>query len=169
MEEPFEERKISSLISEVYANEFPDIDSEYTQSIRTVKPTRTFLEKVFLLCEEYQKAEPRTYRMSRHLYDLWKFKSTQYYVEALNSHDLYLAVIRHRKKMYHIGSIDYNNDLPANVSIIPPKNLISGYEADYAKMRNDYIYEDSLPFKELCDQLQNIESDIREIKLLEEL
>jgi hypothetical protein len=40
--------------------------------ISTVMPTRTFLEKAFLLDEEFQKDNPRHRRMSRHLYDLEK-------------------------------------------------------------------------------------------------
>ena len=39
--------------------------SYLVQTIRTVTPARTFLEKAFLLCEEYQKADPRTHRMTR--------------------------------------------------------------------------------------------------------
>ena len=70
MAEPYEMKRISSLVEQIYKDE--DVDSDIVQTIKTVSPARTFLEKAFLLCEEYQKKEPRTYRMSRHFYDLEK-------------------------------------------------------------------------------------------------
>lgn len=50
MNEPIEEKIISSFISEVK----PDTD-EVRVKFKTVLPTRTFLEKIFLLHEEFQK------------------------------------------------------------------------------------------------------------------
>ena len=61
-----------------------DVDSNLVQTIRTVSPARTFLEKAFLLCEEFQKYEPRTHRMTRHFYDLEKLMQTPYAAMALN-------------------------------------------------------------------------------------
>ena len=66
MDEPTEEREIHSLIGECFESE----DADANCIVRTVVPTRTFLEKIFLLAEEFQKEQPRSLRMSRHLYDL---------------------------------------------------------------------------------------------------
>lgn len=63
MDEPTEERGIRSLIGESFEGE----DTDANCKIRTVVPTRTFLEKLFLLAEEFQKEKPRSVRMSRHL------------------------------------------------------------------------------------------------------
>lgn len=49
---------------------FPEVDDETIADIPTITPTRTYLEKAFLLNEEYQRRAPRTERMSRHLYDM---------------------------------------------------------------------------------------------------
>lgn len=49
MKEPFEVMPIASLISEGFA----DDDNETACDIATISPARTFLEKAFLLCEEY--------------------------------------------------------------------------------------------------------------------
>lgn len=48
----------------------------------TVSPARTFLEKAFLLAEEFMKDRPRTNRMSRHLYDIEKLSHTKYMVHG---------------------------------------------------------------------------------------
>ena len=74
-------RRISSLVEQVYEGE--DVDSDFIQDTPTVSPTRTFLEKAFLLCEEYQKAEPRITRTTRHFYDLEKLMQTPYCEMAL--------------------------------------------------------------------------------------
>lgn len=66
MSEPFEAKPITTLIH----NQFPELDEALSVDIRTVTPSRTFLEKAFLLNEEFQKEKPRSRRMSRHLYDL---------------------------------------------------------------------------------------------------
>ena len=79
MDEPTEERDIHSLICETFEEE----DTDANCKIRTVVPTRTFLEKLFLLAEEFQKDKPRSVRMSRHLYDLEKLMDTEYGREAL--------------------------------------------------------------------------------------
>lgn len=113
MDEPFEMKRISSLIEQVFPDE--DVDSDIVQHIKTVSPARTFLEKAFLLCEEYQKKTPRTYRMSRHLYDLEKLSHTPYMEMALNDSDLYYDIVEHRKKFYHVGYVDYDKELPSSI------------------------------------------------------
>ncbi len=96
MDEPTEMRHISSLIGDSFDGE--DVDAE--SLIKTVIPTRTFLEKLFLLAEELQKEKPRSVRMSRHLYDLEKLMDTEYGKEALSNRKLYDAIVEHRKTYY---------------------------------------------------------------------
>lgn len=56
----------------------------------------TFLEKAFLLNEEFQKEKPRSRRMSRHLYDLEKLMDTKNYGKAaLEDTALYQAIVEH--------------------------------------------------------------------------
>lgn len=105
MDEPFESRSITSLVFD----KFPKVDDSTKCDIPTVLPIRTFLEKAFLLNEEYQKKTPRTERMSRHLYDLEKMMDA-YCETALADNEFYEAIIVHRKKFYHIGAVDYSKD-----------------------------------------------------------
>ena len=101
MSEPFEEKPITTLIHD----RFPELDQELSTIIRTVTPARTFLEKAFLLNEEFQKEQPRFRRMSRHLYDLEKLMDTDYGKTALQDIDLYRAIVEHRRKFYHLGYV----------------------------------------------------------------
>lgn len=69
MNEPVQVVTLNPIIDEV----FPDSRWERnTFSVRAVLPERTFLEKIFLLHEEFSKYADniRVERMSRHMYDI---------------------------------------------------------------------------------------------------
>lgn len=161
MSEPFEMRQISSLVEQVFHKD--DVDSDFIQSIRTVSPARTFLEKAFLLCEEYQKDKPRTHRMTRHLYDLEKLMHTPYVEMALNDTTLYHEIVEHRRRFYHVGYVDYDKELPANIQIVPREDLLPAYEADYTDMKESFIYGQPLEFKDLIEQIRKLQERFRAI------
>lgn len=161
MDEPYEHKRISSLVEQVYKDE--DVDSDIVQTIKTVSPARTFLEKAFLLCEEFQKRDPRTYRMSRHFYDLEKLSRTNYLEKALNDPNLYYDIVEHRKKFYHVGYVDYDKELPSAITIVPRVELVSKYEADYNDMRSSFIYGESLEFADLMKFLEILQERIRKV------
>lgn len=137
MDEPFEVRKLSSLI----ADYFPEEDDEMRIEVPTVMPTRTFLEKAFLLSEEFQRRAPRSVRMSRHLYDLEKLMHTPYAQDALHDKSLYEQIVMHRKRFYHVGGVDYSKDMPDQIDFVPQGELATLYRADYDNMLATYIYD----------------------------
>ena len=159
MQEPYEIRRISSLVEQVFAGE--DVDSELVQMVRTVSPSRTFLEKAFLLCEEYQKEHPRTRRMTRHFYDLEKLMNTEYGKTALADLTLYHEIVEHRRKFYHVGYVDYDKELPENIGIVPPVGLRDAYAADYEEMRGSFIYGEVLEFEVLMERMKELEGRFR--------
>lgn len=159
MSEPYEMRRISSLIEQTFKEE--DVDSDLVQTIRTVSPARTFLEKAFLLCEEFQKDEPRTHRMTRHFYDLEKLMQTPYAEMALYDLALYHEIVEHRRKFYHVGYVDYDKELPATIQIVPSDELMSSYEADYNEMKENFIYGQPLTFGELMEKITNLQEQFR--------
>lgn len=161
MTEPYEMKRISSLVEQVYKDE--DVDSDIVQTIKTVSPARTFLEKAFLLCEEYQKREPRTYRMSRHFYDLEKLSHTDYMDMALSDSNLYYDIVEHRKKFYHVGYVDYGKELPATITIVPREELVSRYEEDYNDMCSSFIYGKALEFADLLKFLESLQARFRNV------
>jgi len=162
LDEPYLEQEISTLIHSIY----PDIDNEIKCVFKSVLPERTFLEKLFLLHEEYQKDKPRTTRMSRHLYDLEKIMDTQFAKSALENTDLYEIIISHRKKFNNIQGIDYKTHYPATIQICPPENLISGWKDDYEKLRESFIYDETKKtFEELTERMLELTNRIRKIKL----
>jgi hypothetical protein len=162
LDEPYLEQEISTLIHSTY----PDIDNEIKCMFKSVLPERTFLEKIFLLHEEYQKNKPHTTRMSRHLYDLGKIMDTSFAISALENTDLYETIISHRKKFNNIQGIDYNAHYPAIIQICPPENLISSWKDDYERLRESFIYDETKKtFEELTERMLELTNKIREIKL----
>ena len=161
MAEPFEIKRISSLISQAFANKGITVDDDFVTDIKTVSPARTFLEKALLLCEEFQKDKPRTRRLTRHFYDLERLSHTEYAAQALADSTLYLDIVKHRKKFYHVGYVDYSKELPDTITILPPDNLLASYEADYKEMQRSFIYAESLPFDELLQAIEKLQNRFR--------
>ena len=157
MDEPTEEREIRSLIGE----SFEDEDTDAGSRIRTVVPTRTFLEKLFLLAEEFQKEKPRSVRMSRHLYDLEKLMDTAYGREALADRSLYDAIVEHRKAYYALKYVNYDLHAPATIDFMLPEQAREAWKADYTNMRRFFIYGQSLEFDALMQRMRELNERIR--------
>lgn len=157
MDEPTEARQIHSLIGETFEEE----DTDTICSIRTVVPTRTFLEKLFLLAEEFQKDKPRSVRMSRHLYDLEKLMDTEYGREALADRTLYDTIVEHRRAYYALKYVNYDLHAPATINFLIPEQAKESWKADYADMRQFFIYGQSLEFEELIQKMAELQERVR--------
>lgn len=160
MDEPVEMKTMRSFISETVPNA-EDVKAQF----KTVLPSRTFLEKIMLLHEEFQKENPRTMRMSRHLYDISRIMDTPYGIEALNNRELYEDIIRHRSIFNHLDFVDYSTHDRHTVKFIPPQNVIEDYKEDYDAMIHNFMYsrlghED---FETLITKLKNLNERLNSI------
>lgn len=161
--EPIEERQINSILSE----NFPQQSFvTFPFAIPTVLPQRTFLEKIFLLHEEFsQEIEKiRIDRLSRHLYDLEKLMDTEHGIEALKNIDLYNNIVAHREKFNPLRGLDYVNHIPSKISILPPEELVKDYERDYDAMTNFMIYGNPLKFNLLMKRILELQTRINKIE-----
>ncbi|MBQ5831066.1 MAG: nucleotidyl transferase AbiEii/AbiGii toxin family protein [Alistipes sp.] len=157
MDEPTKLRPIRSLIGESFDGEDTDADS----LVRTVVPTRTVLEKLFLLAEEFQKEKPRSVRMSRHLYDLAKLMDTEFGEEALSNRELYDAIVEHRKAYYALKYVNYDLHAPSTINFTIPESVIGAWQDDYADMRRFFIYGESLEFEALMYRIEELQKRVR--------
>lgn len=154
--EPIEERQINSILSEIFPQQsFVTVPF----AIPTVLPQRTFLEKIFLLHEEFsQDAEKiRIDRLSRHLYDLEKLMDTEHGIEALKNTDLYNNIVAHREKFNPLRGLDYANHIPSKIKIIPPDGVVRDYERDYEAMTSFMIYGEPLKFNHLMKRILELQ------------
>lgn len=160
--EPTEKRNINSILSV----NFPKLDfATDAYSVPTVLPQRTFLEKIFLLHEEFSK-EPekiRINRLSRHLYDLVRLLDTEHGIAALQDTELYNNIIAHRAKFNPLRGLDYANHTPDKINIIPPESVIKEYENDYSEMTKFMIYGEVLTFDRLIKKVSELQTRINEI------
>lgn len=153
LKEPYEPRHISSLLHEAFA----DLDNETCCTINTVSLERTFLEKAFLLNEEFQKAKPRTRRMSRHYYDLEKLMDTEFGRKALSNQALYNRIIEHRQQFYNLHYVDYEKNRSKNICFYPPQELMEAFRADYANMTKTFIFKEALAFDDLMLRIAELQ------------
>jgi hypothetical protein len=160
MSYPTETRTVASYISQYY----PTADGFNTCDVQTVSPSRTFLEKIFLLSEELCKDHPRHKRMSRHLYDLEKMMDSEYGKIALQDTELYRQIVKHRAVFNHKSYFDVAKHHPFCIEFIPSKEKIELWEKDYETMQTSFIYGESLPFDALILRMEELKERIRAIK-----
>lgn len=161
--EPFDSREIISLVSEKFKGR-PFADGSI--SIPCVKPERTFLEKLFLLHEEFQrpKEKIRVERLSRHLYDINRISETKYAKIAMEDKELFKAIVKHREHFTRLGGVDYKSHYPPNLNPIPPTDLLYKWKSDYKAMQKEMIYGESLDFDELITKIEALTRSINSIK-----
>lgn len=162
MKEPFELRTINSMIKDKFSEE----DGDATCVIPVVMPERTFLEKAFLLCEEFQKQDPRSLRMSRHLYDLEKLMDTTFGEKALSDKVLYGKVVEHRRKFYHVSYADYDKDYPPYITIVPPDSCLAAWRQDYQELQQHFIHGQSLNFDDLLKRIGMLQQRFQNLSVI---
>ncbi|MGH2553858.1 MAG: nucleotidyl transferase AbiEii/AbiGii toxin family protein [Chitinophagaceae bacterium] len=160
--EPSESREVNSILSAAFTDQAFATESF---NISTVLPQRTFLEKIFLLHEEFSQDAPkiRIDRLSRHLYDLEKLMDTEHGKAAIKDTELYKSIVIHREKFNPIRGLNYSNHIPNKIKIIPPETVIKEWEKDYQAMTQNMIYGDPLNFDKLIKRIQELQKRINEI------
>ena len=123
MSEPVSEVPIESMIDNIYPNA-PFAESKF--NVRTVLPERTFLEKIFLLHEEFAKGKEliKIERMSRHMYDIGQMLKTPIAESAIRNEQLYRQVVEHRRRFIGLRGFDYDSLYPNTLNFIPPMSII---------------------------------------------
>jgi len=158
--EPVDNKSIISVVSSEF-RELPFAEKEIT--IPVVSPKRTFLEKIFLLHEEFQKETKfiRVERMSRHLYDLEKLMDTTHGIEALKDIELYDTIVEHRKNFNAIRGVDYANHTPQSINIVPPEETIKDWEKDYKTMQESMFYGSTISFNKLMERITELNTRVK--------
>lgn len=163
MSEPVSEIMIDSMIDQVYSKA-PFAEQKFM--VRAVLPERTFLEKIFLLHEEFAKPKDliRIERMSRHMYDIGQMLKTPIAERAVNDALLYRQVVEHRRTFIGLRGFDYDTLYPATLNIVPPPSVFEQWKSDYENMRLHMIYGESVSFEVLVKELEKLNSIINQIK-----
>ena len=155
LSEPSSNREIKTILYEAFPDQ-PFAGEPF--KIPTVDPKRTFLEKAFLLHEEFSKSAEkiRHHRLSRHLYDLERLMDTEHAAAAMEDEAFYDVIVEHRQHFNAIRGLDYSLHSPAHIMFIPPDEVIGQWEADYTAMRRVMIYGASHEFSDLMKRMQEL-------------
>lgn len=154
--EPTESIRVRSIIGENLPI-VPLIDS----SVHTSIPAKTFLEKAFLLHELFSVPNQGVIaeRKSRHLYDLYMMMNKDFAKEAIKDDKLWESIRHHREIYTSVKDMDYTPDVRKRMQLLPRKDILGIWEADYEAMKESMIYGKKPSFEELLDamsELQNI-------------
>lgn len=133
--------------------------------MNAVIPERTFLEKVFLLHEEFRKSEVRVERMSRHIYDLAMMMDSENKIadSAIHNEALYKAVLEHRRKFIGLKGFNYDELYPATLCIVPNEDIARLWQDDYKFMCEHMIFGQVPSFDELISKLSMLNEQIRQL------
>ena len=161
--EPSENVEMRSMIEDAYP------DEEFSLpifTVPTVVPGRTFLEKVFLLHEEFNRPNGCTHieRITRHMYDIVKMMNKPFATEAMQNIQLYEDIVAHRKKFTAWSGLDYTTHLPHTISFLPPVSIENVLREDYKQMQLGFIYADAPSFDEIMKRLQDLQDKFRALK-----
>lgn len=163
LREPFTFQTFGALVDEVYAER--DFAAPLFE-VPTVNPERTFLEKLFLLHEEFHRPadKMRVDRLSRHLYDVHQLAQAGIAELAFRDKELYETIVYHRYKFSRVGEVDYNHHNPKTLNPIPPAEVIGEWESDYTKMKEDMIYDGDKPsFEDLINNLKGLKAKLQAV------
>lgn len=161
--EPSEDVEMRSMIEEAYP------DKEFSSpafTVPTVAPGRTFLEKVFLLHEEFNRPNGCTHieRITRHMYDIVKMMDQPFAMEAMLNEQLYEDIVAHRKKFTAWSGLDYTTHLPHTISFLPPKGIEDVLRDDYKQMQIGFIYTNAPSFDEILERLSELQNRFRALE-----
>lgn len=160
MSEPVNKVPLDSMIDQVYPKA-PFAEPKF--NVLAVLPERTFLEKIFLLHEEFAKPKDliRVERMSRHMYDIGQILKTPIAERAIHDEQLYRQVVEHRRAFIGLRGFNYDTLYPNALNIVPPASILEQWEADYENMRLHMIYGESTSFEDLVNNLRKLNNRIR--------
>lgn len=156
--EPYECRTVGSLVSSTTGIG----TSVNNVEVPTAVPTKTFLEKAFLIHELFSTdAGAKVNRKSRHLYDLDKMMDCGFAKEAIGDDELWNTIHHHRAVFTHMKNVDYTPDVRDRIVLLPPDDIRKIWEEDYSAMQQTMIYGESKPFEELLARMGELQDRFR--------
>lgn len=159
MSEPIADKAICSLVDNAYPQ---SAIAEDRFEVRAVLSERTFLEKVFLLHEEFSKPQVRVERMSRHVYDIAMMMGQGIHTRALTDENLYRQVLEHRRQFIGLKGFNYDTLYSDSITIVPTGEVRDLWRKDYEQMQEHMIWGESTPtYDNLLEILQQLNEQLR--------
>ena len=148
---PTETKEIDSYVRQFLVKENQSLIKEYgldTFMMKLQSLERTFIDKVFALCDYY--LEGKSKRYSRHIYDIYKLDSN--ISKNAEFFQLIKEVREHRSKMSVCPSAMPGVDIPAIINEFVTNNF---FKEDYESITN-YFVHDYVPYETAINKLAEI-------------
>jgi len=155
--EPNAIRKMQTLLNHYFPNE---IYGEQAILVTTIQPNRTLIEKILLLHEEYNREDEskmRTYRMSRHYYDLYRIHQLPEYSNALGDKLFIQDIIDHRKSYSRLRHFDYSTLCMGRIAVIPSLSILTALQHDFEEMAKEMLYGQVPTFSEIMESARDVQ------------
>lgn len=154
---PVEPRQIGPLVAEA----FPSLFDAPHCTVRTLRPERTFWEKVMLLHEEtFRPADkPRRARMARHYYDVWRLIEAGVARSAAADDELFARTAQHRQDYFRQNWVDYGTLVRGRVQMLPQPEQEAQWRADYQAMRSAMFVHEPPPFEAILDAVRRFQDE----------
>ena len=158
---PTEKREIMPYILEA----FPGVFQDFSISVDTVLPERTFWEKATVLHHEANRPPKSNMpaRYARHYYDIYMMAGTSVKERAFNNIRLLEAVIEFKEKFYPRKWAEYKKAIPPSIKLVPPGFRIPYLQKDYENMR-EMLYGNIPTFGEILERIKHLEEEIHELQ-----
>lgn len=152
---PTEQKEITSIIYDTIENIASDIIDDYELqpfSMEVQSVSRTFIDKIFALCDYYMEGKSKRY--SRHLYDIHMLAPTLSVNHSFK--ELVYQVRQHRAKLSVCPSATPDIDI---LSLINDFLDTDFYKSDYENITKNLIKE-SVSYADTVSTLRNIAGQI---------
>ena len=158
--DPNEKYPVSSFVADTY----PELKIE-SPLVPTIKPVRTFWEKITILHHEHYRpgSRPIPPRYSRHYYDVFKMGRSDFGVkdQALRNPELLIEVVDFKNRFYPRGWARYDEARKGILRLYPGEYHLSALRKDYAEMRN-MIFGTIPEWDEILHYMKQLEDEIKE-------
>lgn len=143
--EPSERRTVMPFVTEY----FPQATGAGGFDVPSVSPTRTLLEKAFLIHEEHVRNRPVKARLARHFYDLWCLAKRGVGSQAAGDKGLFKRVAGHRSIYFRVGGVDYKALVPGELRLRPATERMPEWKEDYDRTLASMVYGEAPEFAEV--------------------
>ena len=150
---------IKSYAADIY----PALFGISSTPVLTVKPERTFWEKITILHREAFRLNGNfPSRYSRHYYDIERLASSKVKTKAFSNLDILRKVVDFKSKFYPSNVARYNLAKPGTIKLIPPEDSMKLLERDYTGMQN-MIFGSKPSFVTLMEKIKILEEEINNL------
>lgn len=131
--------------------------------VNVLNPERTFWEKITMMHVECNRGyfKLNADRLSRHWYDVSKLDQIDVGESAIQSRELLIDVVRHKKVFFNTPYAHYDQCLIGKFNLLPQGEQLKQLQSDYEKMiASDMFYGTNIPFQKIMTQIKKLQHQL---------